>query len=203
MNNRSCVFIRHTRVAAPGDVCYGQDDVALAASFEEEYRTLRQRVARSGRAALCFSSPLQRCRQLAEALCADLAPEASIRLDDRLLELNFGEWQGRRWDTVDAASLDQWARHLLDFAPPGGESYAQLLERVGRFLAQLDELLEEAPPGAIWIVAHGGSIRAALATLLEIPPARAFDIELRPGGIAGLRRVSGRYRLEELINPGE
>ena len=54
-----------------------------------------------------FSSPLLRARQLAEAL----DPEA--RIDERLSEIDFGEWEGQPWDAIERDALDAWAADIL------------------------------------------------------------------------------------------
>lgn len=101
-----------------------------------------------------LSSPARRCMALAERIGR---PEA----DARLLELDFGEWEGRPWDTVPRAALDDWAADPWRFAPPGGESGAALVERVRAFHAGLRE--------DCIVVAHGGPLKV-LAALLRGDP---------------------------------
>lgn len=66
------------------------------------------------------------------------------RIDARLLELDFGAWDGRRWDEIGAAALDAWTHDFLHHRPGGGESLAALLARA------------EVPPAAALAVGHGG-----------------------------------------------
>ena len=70
-----------------------------------------------------FSSPLQRARLLAEAL------DPETRIDERLSEMDFGEWEGQPWDAIDRDALDAWAADTLHYTPPGGESVAGLQHR--------------------------------------------------------------------------
>jgi probable phosphoglycerate mutase len=71
--------------------------------------------------------------------------------DRRLRELDFGELEGKRWEDVDSSSRQALVR-FEGFVAPGGESVAQLEERVGGFLAELE-------PGDHLVVTHGGVIR--------------------------------------------
>ncbi len=105
------------------------------------------------------SSPLSRCLLPAQALAARLG--LAIRIDADLVELDFGAWEGMAWDAVPRAALDRWAADPHGFAPPGGESGASLLGRVGRAAARL----RSARHGAL-VVSHGGPLRL-LAPMLR------------------------------------
>jgi alpha-ribazole phosphatase len=98
-----------------------------------------------------YSSPLQRCRRLAEAL------HPAPHFDARIREIDFGEWEMQPWDSLDRRLLDAWAADPFHFAPPGGEPVAALRARVAAFLA---ELPEEAV-----LVAHAGVIKVCAAEL--------------------------------------
>ena len=95
----------------------------------------------SRRPARFFASPLERARETMELVRAamDLPPEP-YRLDEALMEITFGEWEGLTWpevrardpEGVTARRADKWG-----FVPPGGESYAMLVERLRPWLASL------------------------------------------------------------------
>jgi len=139
-------LVRHPRpLIAPG-VCYGQLDVEA-----EDPAPIVARLRRELPAGLpVWSSPLQRCRTLAEAL------QPAPRLDARLMELDFGAWEGRPWDDIARAELDAWAADIDGYAPPGGEAPRQLQRRVLAFV-------EELSAGLHLLVTHAGVIRALLA----------------------------------------
>jgi alpha-ribazole phosphatase len=113
-------------------------------------------------AAALVSSPAARCRALADAAAARLG--LPPRFEPRLLELDFGAWEGLPWDDVPRAALDAWAADPWGFAPPGGESGAALVARVRAAFAEL-------PPGAV-VVSHGGPLKV-LAALIA---GRAVDL---------------------------
>ena len=105
-------LIRHPLpLVAPG-ICYGRLDVA-AENVPEAAAALRAELP-SGLPV--WTSPLVRCRMLAEAL------HASPAVDDRLAEMDFGDWEGRAWDAIARTELDAWAADIAGYAPPGGES---------------------------------------------------------------------------------
>lgn len=139
-------LIRHPRPQIAEGVCYGQLDVP-AHDVAVTAAALREQIP----ANLPFvSSPLRRCRELAEAL------HAAPRFDPRLMEMSFGEWEGIPWDGIARAALDAWAEDLLNYAPPGGESAAVLQVRC---VASLDALAAEGL-AACAVVTHAGVMRA-------------------------------------------
>jgi len=137
-------LIRHTRVAAPAGLCYGQFDVPLADTFAEEAQAVREALAHQFPAGLppIWSSPSLRCRSLAETL------DAPFRLDPRLRELNFGDWEGRTWAELDSPEARHWGDNWQTAAPPQGESLPELLQRLRNFLAETRRADPRAAPPA-------------------------------------------------------
>lgn len=164
-------LIRHPQPAVAPGICYGRADLPLAGPVAVEAAALRAALAEQrDDTALpaVVSSPLQRCRLLAEALSP--AP----RLEPRLQEMHFGAWEGRPWDTIPRAELDRWAAAPFDFCPPGGESPAAMAERVVAFAA---ELPAAAAGGDLLVVAHNGPLRVLAAHLLGLPRSAWFDFD--------------------------
>lgn len=150
------VLIRHTRVAIADGHCYGRLDVPLAGSAAADIADVLVRVAP---VTVVVSSPATRCRQLSVALAArDGCP---LQFEPALQELDFGEWEGRRWAEIDRAHSDPWALDPWNLAPPGGESEAALWTRLQRWLE--DDFAAGAAGAAgakrLAIVAHGGPLR--------------------------------------------
>jgi len=154
-------LLRHpTPHIAPG-LIYGRMDVPLADSATTETQRLIDALA-GWQGATVWSSPRGRCRIPAEAIARALQCPPP-RLDARLRELDFGDWEGRLWPTIDRAALDAWAAAPADFAPPGGEHGASLIARVSAFWHAL-------PDGSHIVVTHGGPLKvlAALARGLAV-----------------------------------
>jgi alpha-ribazole phosphatase len=152
-------LIRHTRVAVETGLCYGQTDVPLAASFETECAEVRTKLPQLHNM-MIYSSPLQRCRMLAEHLAS-----RPIREDARLMEMHFGFWEQQRWDDIEDAQLKEWMADFVHRPCSGGESFQDLFERVVAFWHDFES---QNGTDAL-IVTHGGVIRALLAYLLAIP----------------------------------
>ena len=148
-------LVRHPPALVAAGVCYGRNDLALAPDDGMALATIRAALGAFG--GVVWSSPARRCQEIA----AGLTP--SPRLDDRLLELDFGEWEGRAWDDLPRAALDRWAADPLGFAAPGGESGAALVTRVTAFHAAIHD------GGDCVVVAHGGPLRVLGALLCGHP----------------------------------
>jgi alpha-ribazole phosphatase len=166
-------LIRHTKTVAELGLCYGQSNVALADSFPEEARQLQQKLPKLKQGCLVFSSPLTRCVQLAERL------SSTVTIDARLLELDFGDWEGIRFDVIEASTLQQWTDNFVDAAPPNGESFMDLYLRASFFW---QDLLHREAEQAL-VITHAGVIRALLAYILKLSPANAFQFRVDQGSI--------------------
>lgn len=145
-------LIRHPEPEIEPGICYGRLDIP-AKNVDGAAERLRAELPPG---LPVFSSPLLRCRSLAERL----HPQPVI--DDRLAEMHFGDWEGRRWDDIPRHQLDAWAADIAGYAPPGGESPADLQRRALAFVASLDV------PEAV-VVTHGGVIRVLQADWNQLP----------------------------------
>ena len=147
------ILVRHTRPAVPAGVCYGVTDLDLAPTFDVEAAAVLAALPAADR---LVSSPLQRCRQLAERIGAarGLAPV----LDERLREFDFGGWEGVPWDSIPRKELDAWAADFFHARPHGGESVQMLRARVAAAIA---DYRRSSVPHVV--VTHAGVIKAALA----------------------------------------
>lgn len=192
-------LIRHTTAALDSQrVCYGHTDVPLAASYPVDQADLFKRASGLWKQPLIYSSPLQRCAELAESLAAPT--NAEVQFDDRLKELNFGDWEERLWEDIPRADLDAWANDFVDGSPPGGESYRALQTRVNALLDELRArpLIADGNRDVLF-VAHGGVIRALLAWALELPLRKSFSFEINPGSISAIRYTQG-FRTVAFVN---
>lgn len=170
-------LIRHPRPAIEPGICYGQHDIGLAESAAEVATRLRPLLP--GRFAL-HASPLMRARLLAEEL-------GTPRLDARLKEIHFGEWEGRTFSAIGTA-IDDWAADPLGFRAPGGESPREMAARV---LQWLDEIRQESgnrvfpgtAPEHLVVIAHGGPLRVIAGHLLGLPPERWLGLDFGCGQV--------------------
>ena len=160
---------RHPPVVARG-LCYGRADVQLAESAERAADELRGTFPQAP-CSVVWSSPSSRCASVAKVLASHW--QADLRLDARLSELDFGDWEGRAWSSIEReepAAFSTWMNDWKTAAPPGGESIEALAARVGAWLSELREgAFEQSAAGAPVVLAHAGVIRALLVLLEGLP----------------------------------
>ena len=173
MPERALCLIRHPPVAVPSGVCYGASDVPLAADPVPVAATLRHRLPADFR---LVSSPASRCLDLARLL----APAPLI--DNRLSEIDFGDWELRRFDDLPRADIDRWAADAWGFNPPHGESADTMARRV---LAAWRDFGASSSDNWV-IVSHGGPLRVIAGTLLDLPRADWLNIDCPQGGLLRL-----------------
>ncbi len=122
-------FIRHTSVKISKSVCYGQTNVPLNDTFEQEAEIVKNNLAGIHFDAV-LSSPLSRCRKLAK-YCGYENP----KLHDRLKEINFGDWEMQEWDKIEG--IDKWFDNWLETPAKNGESFRDMYSR---FVSFMDDL---------------------------------------------------------------
>lgn len=142
------MFLRHPVTAAATGLCYGRLDVEVS---EAGGRQIAEVLEKLPRQSAIVSSPAGRCTTLASAIAS--RDGLSVIQDLRLQEMNFGEWEGCAWSMLPRDQTDHWAEDPWDRAPPGGETFSEMFDRV-------TDALAAAPPEAL-IVTHAGVIRAA------------------------------------------
>lgn len=168
-------LIRHTSVEVPKGICYGITDVPLALTFRSESEQIRQKLKGQTFDA-AFSSPLSRCTKLAVVI----VPEKQIRIDQRLTELHFGIWEMRSWDEIfESPKGKAWFADYANFRCPGGESFADLMQRGKTFLDDL----KQTNFRRVVVVTHAGIIRALMCLIQHRTPEEAFYTPLEYGQI--------------------
>jgi alpha-ribazole phosphatase len=165
-------LVRHTTPFVKAGTCYGQSDIPLNKELfpKESAQVISKLPAELD---IWYSSPLQRCTQLAHQICA------SYQTDTRLMELNFGQWEMQKWDQIDADSLKKWSENFVEIHPPHGENYLDLHARSEAFIASL--LAQNSHKAGI--VTHAGNIRSILSWVLGLPLENSFRISLSYGAV--------------------
>jgi len=136
------------------------------------------------------ASPMTRTRETMEILRTTLGLHPEVyRLDDRLVELTFGTWEGMTWKEVRKAEPALAALREQDkwhYAPPGGgESYAMLVDRIRPIL---DDLTRDTV-----IVAHGGVARAFLSFCCGVSSRQAASMDIWQGRILVIEGRNHRW----------
>ena len=147
------ILVRHTSVDVPKGTCYGQSDVPVAATFEQEAEVTKQNLAQYLPFDAVFASPLTRARRLA-AYCGYPQP----RLDNRLKEMYMGEWEMQSYEEITDPYKEEWYNDYMHLPTPGGEGFPQVYQRVAAFL---DELKTQTGLRRVAIFAHAGVLVCA------------------------------------------
>jgi alpha-ribazole phosphatase len=168
-------LIRHTSPDIEKGICYGQSDIVLKHTFMDEYQQVLQATPRC--AEIIYTSPLSRCAKLANLLSQALG--VPVFEDDRLKELNFGEWEMKRWDDIGHHALMKWMNDYENECCPQGESYNDLEKRVTDFLDEIKSGTHQS----IIVVTHGGVIKASLSILQNISIKKAMDTSIVYGSV--------------------
>lgn len=166
-----------------------------AAPFTDLGRLQLRRVPRKVAAFepdLVLSSPLERTLVLAERSAR--AAAAPLRVDERLIELHFGEAEGMTFEEIAEAGIVFNFRSREEPVAAGGESRAQIEERSA---AVCDELT--ARGGRYTIVTHGGVFRASMVHLLGLPSDAIWSFHIHNAQLAHVRIVEGHGILEEYV----
>jgi len=127
-----------------------------------------------------YASDLARARYTARLAL----PAAEVKLEPRLREIHFGDWEGKRWEALegeDRTALETWRKNPYYERAPGGESYEDLLGRVSLWLPELPA------SGRVAVFAHGGTIRCALYAFTGLPKDAAWRFQVDTASITRIR----------------
>lgn len=181
------ILIRHPAPAIDAGVCYGKSDVPLAGEAADSVRSIVTRLSALAvpRPEIFVTSPLRRCADVAHRLARHF--ERTCGIDPRLQEIDFGQWEGQRWDAIDRAALDAWAADLREARMHGGESVAQFEARVDAWLTPWREPVI-AGPSSVFAVTHAGVMRTIAALLLDEALETTLTWPLEMAALVWLRR---------------
>ena len=181
------ILLRHGRTPANAQgLLQGRLDPALDALGRRQAAAAAEAIGPVDR---LIASPLVRAQQTAAAF----GPDVAIETDERFIELNYGDWEGKRTSDL---SPDTWAnwRADLDFRPPNGESLSDVGRRVRDALG---ELAPAAADARIVVVSHVSPIKAAVAWGLGVDDATTWRTYLGQASICRIATGGGTPRLVE------
>jgi broad specificity phosphatase PhoE len=197
MNCTRFWLIRHAIVdEASRAVLYGRMDVDLCAdSLITQGPSYRAIAARLPRDAAWVVTPLKRTRRTAEAIQAAGGERQKLSVEPGLTEQDLGIWQGLKHADLPARLTDPahpfWPVGPTEI-PPGGESMAQVVTRVG---AAMDRLAETHSGQNLVCVSHGGAIRAAVAHALGVGAEAALHFSIQNLSLTILERFPAGWRV--------
>ncbi|MGB2758249.1 MAG: histidine phosphatase family protein [Acidimicrobiia bacterium] len=171
-------LVRHGSTQAnEGGLIQGRSlDLNLSALGFRQADALAARIAMGTRPARVVTSPLKRARQTAAIISK--ACDCALVEDERLMELNYGEWDGMPLADVPPSFWKSW-RSDIAFTPPGGESLADVALRMHEVMAECSDSGEE-----LVLVTHVAPIKAAVAAVLAAPPETVWNMFLDTASIS-------------------
>lgn len=177
MSEFSVYLLRHGELVQTGILC-GQTDIALSDTGKQQLIDATNQLPKISH---CYSSPLIRCREFAEEHCQQ--NELSLQVSTQLQEMNFGDWDGKSYQTLwqiqpdlggNISTLGTFWQNPWQCQPPNGEPMENFTKRVDDFWQNLlatlqqDKQVENRSLNAL-IFTHGGVIRHILAKILKLP----------------------------------
>lgn len=181
-------LIRHTSVDVPKGICYGKSDVCLTDTAETEIVQTVDRLSRlcDIEKALIWSSPASRCIALAKVIRND------FQLEERLWEMNFGDWEMQAWNNIKREHSDPWMADFVNVSTPNGESFKELSARANEFL---DEIIIQNQEQIV-LVNHSATIRTLICRALDLDLKNAFRMEIDYGSITKITYKNGFWSVK-------
>lgn len=163
------ILLRHGQTAAnAASLLQGRMDLPLDKVGVEQARRSGEFIRATYGDVTVISSPLLRARETAAAISDD------VIIDDRFIELDYGDWDGVALSDVDQTMWKNW-RQDPKFRPPNGET---LLELDARVQPALHEMSERAHGTTIVIVSHVSPIKSAVAWAMGVGPETSWRMHL-------------------------
>jgi ribonuclease H / adenosylcobalamin/alpha-ribazole phosphatase len=192
------ILVRHGSTELSGLRYSGRVDPELNENGRAQARALAARLAslKADEPAV-VSSPLSRAVATAAPVAAALG--TTVQTDDGLLELDFGQWEGRTFEEVKKG----WRAERKAFrddpsaAAPGGESVDQVSRRVRR---ARDRIIAAHPGGTVIVVSHVTPIKVLLCAALAAPTSSVFRIHLNTASVSTVDWYPDRVPLVRLLN---
>jgi probable phosphomutase (TIGR03848 family) len=195
------LLVRHGLTALTGPVLAGwTPGVHLDDRGRAQAAEVAQRLAPVPLDAV-VSSPLERCRETADAIARGREPEATVRIDDRLGECRYGDWTGKPLSTLARTPLWRVVQaHPSAARFPGGESLAGVQHRA---VAAIREWNARLGPDATYLACtHGDVIKAIVADALGLHLDQFQRVQADPASLTVIRYTELRPFLVRLNDTG-
>jgi probable phosphoglycerate mutase len=191
-------FVRHGETATNrAGRLLGRADPPLTEAGRAQAAVLGAALAAGTRPLAVVSSPLQRALETAAAIAAPIGLE--VERDERLIEIDYGEWDERGFEDVPAEDMRRW-RADPAFVPPGGESLAVVQERVSECAA---DLLARSGDRLVIAVSHVSPIKGAVAWALGVGPEISWRMRLDLASVTRIGRGPSLLTFNEVARaPG-
>lgn len=160
----------------------GQIDDPLS---DKGWQQMREAVADHRPWEQIISSSLSRCSEFAEEVAQ--RHDLPLQLDERLMEIGFGSWEGRTAEELmenDAETLRNFWSDPVNYRPEGAEPLADFRDRI---IAGWNDVLTQHTGKHLLIVGHAGMMRMIIRHVLDMPLERMFRLSVPNAGITRIR----------------
>ena len=160
----------------------GQIDDPLS---EKGWAQMREAVGDHSPWDVIISSPLSRCFDFARELGQRTGID--VKIESRLMEIGFGEWEGRTASELqqeDPGQVDRFLSDPLKNTPPGAETLAEFETRV---IGAWNDVLQQHAGQHVLLVGHAGMMRMIIRHVLDMPLERMFHIQVANAAITRIR----------------
>ena len=151
----------------PNNLCYGNYDISLKPNYEHKSKIFFENLPND--LDQIYSSPSKRCTDLLDL------HNLNFNIHNDLRELDFGDWEGKKWDDIDQTHLNYWMEDYVNRSPKNGEKMIDLYKRSIEFTYKLVELDLQK----ILLVTHAGVIRSLISEALSINLNQIFNIAVQ------------------------
>ncbi len=154
-------FLRHTSLNIEPDIFYGQTDIDVSETFDKEVKIIEEKLTKNkikSTRIKIYTSPLKRCVKLTKRL------SKKYEIDDRIKEMNLGDWEMKKMNSISENQKKEWENNLLGFKIPNGESNEEFLFRLKLFLNDIKRQNKDT-----LVVCHAGSINGMISILTNQP----------------------------------
>jgi probable phosphoglycerate mutase len=175
------LLVRHGNSTAGESIPGRLNGVHLSDSGREQVELLAERLASMNCDAI-VASPLERTRETAEKIAERMAK--TVKYSDALLEIDFGEWVGMRFDELEGTpAWHLWHAFRSGTRIPGGEIIGEVQARM---VSQVEQLYKEHPDGTVIVVSHGDPIRSLIAYYIGLPLDQMLRIRIDTASVSTL-----------------
>jgi len=175
-----------------GRLCGRSSGVLMGAAGLAQAEAAGRRLAREG-VEIVLTSPLERTRQTAERIAR--ACGVPLKDEEALMEIDFGDWNGRSFDSLQGEPLWRtWNSERDTARPPSGESMAEVQARLTEWL----ERLTRSGAAAVAAVSHADVIKAAVGLATGLSMRFHGRFEISPGSVTTLVAGDGLLKLHAL-----
>lgn len=184
-------LLRHTSLKIKPNVLYGQSDIDVSENFLKEVVEIKKKIDGLNINLTnldVYSSPLIRCVKLASEIFKP------FKKDQRLKELNFGDWEMNDISELPKEEVEKWKNSLMEFQIPNGESNLIFFNRLKSFCDYVLNFERN-----VFVVAHAGSINCIISYLTNIPFKDLIDEnwkKIKYGSLTILERKEKKFKIK-------